>query len=298
MYEIIFRPQMIIKWTQLLKIETRYQQNCDWNLFFRSLNGQTTSTRVNLIKDMARLLPVGTNLKRRRHATTNECPHCRAEETHGHLLSCTHPDMKQAFDETIDALKDSLRSITSPSMGRDILDIVLFYHSTDNHGSQNDQFNDRVQEQIQLGQNAFFAGVWTKRWCQDQHQFHESSGSKRDPTKWTAHIINKIQKVPLNMWAKRNAIRSADQKSNEVELQHLALNIEIESIYEKKPHGRMMTPCDNLYFTKHGKDQVKRMKLHRKINWVEGAKLLLVKYDRLDTEQAARFTSYFQWDRG
>jgi hypothetical protein len=59
-----------------------------------------------------------------------------------------------------------------------------------------------------------------------------------------------------------------------------------------------MAHCDNSFFKKCGKEQVKKMTLYWKINWVEGARLILVQYDRVATPQAARFTLYFQWDRG
>jgi hypothetical protein len=39
------------------------------------------------------------------------------------------------------------------------------------------------------------------------------------------------------------------------------------------------------------------MTIHRKTNWIAGANLIMVKYDRVNTAQAMRFMSYFQWDR-
>jgi hypothetical protein len=89
MYGIIYRPRMIQKWLTLFKIEGTYEHLCHWDLFFRSLANHPANICINLIKYMARILPVGTNLKRQRHADTNECYHINEEETHEHLVRCT-----------------------------------------------------------------------------------------------------------------------------------------------------------------------------------------------------------------
>lgn len=298
MYDILFRPQMIQFWSRLLKLDVYNNTQCDWDLFFRSLQGHPVHTRFTLIKFMARILPVGTNLKRRRHADTSTCLHCDAEETHEHILQCSHPTMTQTFEDITTTISDLLEGITSQSMTHDIISIVRYFHSPDTTRLQDMNISSRALFQVRLGQNAFFAGLWTTQWCQDQHQYHVNIGSRRDAAKWMSTILNHIQQIPITMWTKRNDLRNAAQTQQDLALQHDHLNSEIDELYEKKPHSRLMKHCDNLYFTKYGKDKIKTMKIHRKTNWVEGAKLIMVQYARVDTPQAARFTSYFQWDRG
>jgi hypothetical protein len=38
------------------------------------------------------------------------------------------------------------------------------------------------------------------------------------------------------------------------------------------------------------------MKVRRKTNWITGANLVLMKYDRAVSPQSERFKSFFQWD--
>jgi hypothetical protein len=179
-----------------------------------------------------------------------------------------------------------------------IISMIRMNHVGDTRSNDNTNVSEKVNEQVQLGHNAFFAGVWTTKWCRDQTQFYESIGSKRDPNKWMSYIITQVQRIPILMWNKRNSLRTASLQRQEVELKHKTLDTEIDNIFDKKPHGRLMAHCDNSFLKKYGKEQVEKMTLYQKTNWVEGARLILAQYERVDAPQAARFTAYFQWDRG
>lgn len=72
----------------------------------------------------------------------------------------------------------------------------------------------------------------------------------------------------------------------------------IDRIHLLKPHSRLMSHCDNQYFNKYTKEQLKNMTTYRKTNWIAGAILILTKYERTTTVQSAWFKSFFQWDRG
>jgi hypothetical protein len=114
---------------------------------------------------------------------------------------------------------------------------------------------------------------------------------------WMIHLVHRIQEIPYKLWNTRNQI--LHQSTNfDTTLQHTEINSLIEQIFLRKPHSRLMAHCDNLYFNKHPPEQLKKMTLHRKINWVAGANLILTKYERAMTVQSAKFKSFFQWDRG
>jgi hypothetical protein len=100
------------------------------------------------------------------------------------------------------------------------------------------------------------------------------------------------------MWTVRNRILHSKETREQLTTQHEALNKIIVQIFAVKPHPRLMAHYDNIYFVKHEIKTIKGMKLHRKYDWVEGAQHILTKYDRITTEQAAKFRSYFQWNRG
>lgn len=50
---------------------------------------------------IARLLPVGKNLKRRRHSESESCPCCGLYEDHDHIIQCKHPEMEQRFNKSM-----------------------------------------------------------------------------------------------------------------------------------------------------------------------------------------------------
>lgn len=114
---------------------------------------------------------------------------------------------------------------------------------------------------------------------------------------WMVKLVHKIQAIPYEMWTTHNQIlHKSDNKVTQI--QHKELDDSIDIIYLKKPHSRFMAHWDNQYFRKHDKEQIKRMSILRKTNWVAGANLILTKYEHTTTVQSAWFQSFFQWDRG
>jgi hypothetical protein len=90
------------------------------------------------------------------------------------------------------------------------------------------------------------------------------------------------------MWNHWNALWHRDTQRRVSTHQQDELNRLIDDIFDsKKPHDRLMAHCDQLYFKKHSKDKICDMKIHRKNNWIAGAQLILKKYDRIETTQAA-----------
>jgi hypothetical protein len=296
--EAIFKPLMIKKWSMLFNVTEDQAADCDWDLFFRSLTHHQPHIHIQLIKFLARLLPVGTNLKRRRHSDTGECILCGHEETHDHLIQCTNHDMTATFNSAMEELQQWLIFHTSESILKDILMLARAFHTQDHNWPQVHQYSARVRQQVVLGQRAFFAGLWSKQWTIDQERYYNSIQTRRDPHKWMSHITAKIQQIPLKMWQMRNELRNLRAQTINREEQTIAMNTDIDNIFHAKPHDRLMAHCDSAFFKKHSQEQVKAMKVHRKKNWIVGAKLILTKYKRIDTPQTARFTSYFQWDRG
>jgi hypothetical protein len=220
------------------------------------------------------------------------------EETHVHLIQCTHEEMVQTFNSTMDDLEHWLISHTSEEILADILQLARTFQQQDLPLAQTQRHSLRLNQQLALGSKAFFAGLWSKQWLIDQDTYYKSIRTRRQSHKWMAHIISKIQLVPLGMWHKRNSLRSHKEQTIEKEERNRVLNQEVDAILGHKPHDRLMAHCDRIFFRKHSGEQIKAMKEHRKKNWITGAKLILDKYDRIETPQSARFTSYFQWDRG
>jgi hypothetical protein len=67
--------------------------------------------------------------------------------------------MVQAFDEVVDELRKNIASVTFSSMIDDmIISILQMYHAGDTRLNDDTNVSEKVNEQVQLGHNTFFAG--------------------------------------------------------------------------------------------------------------------------------------------
>jgi hypothetical protein len=131
-----------------------------------------------------------------------------------------------------------------------------------------------------------------------QYQYFTRMKLQQSGLVWLTRVIHKIQRIPMTMWQVRNHVLHTTTDNHSDQEQNKELDKAVDVIFLRKPHPRLMAHCDQAFFKKHRCDRIKQMTIRRKINWITGANLILTKYERGQTEQSDRFTSYFQWDRG
>lgn len=296
--EEIYRPLMSRRWSSLLSIPDGLTQTYDWDAFFKSLKTQPPHTRIQLTKYNARLLPVGRNLLRRKHAGTDQCPCCGLEEDHAHVIRCTHPKMEDEFMSNLKDLEKWLLTTTSRSIAHSVIFLLCDFRHIQPPNMDDNGDIQLVTDQQNLGHRAFFAGLWHRSWLVKQQTFLRTQKTQRSADLWLTRLLHRIQVIPLRMWTVRNGVLHSSARHEHLRIYHDETNLQIDRIFATKPHARMMDHCDNMYFAKHSKEKIQAMRLQRKINWVEGAYNILRKYERMTTEQSLRFQSYFQWDRG
>lgn len=203
--------------------------------------------------------------------------------------------MENAYNQLTMDISNILREGTTDFIARLIMDILEKFRTM--IGEDSEDSNITIVHR-NLGPRTFYAGLWSTQWHALQVQHFSNTLSKRSTTLWLSKLIHTVQCIPYSMWHTRNQILHRNNENFTLTEQQTELDSQIDDLYDKKPHARLIAHCDNSYFTKHGRDKVKTMTIRRKINWVAGANLIMVKYDRVTTEQATRFTSYFQWDWG
>jgi hypothetical protein len=207
--------------------------------------------------------------------------------------------MLRAFNEKYEEVQQHINQGADPSITEGIPLILRYFRSPSSiDRSIIDQY-PHIQHQLKLGQGAFFAGLWTYFWAQQQYQYFTGRPKLQHRVmRWIITLMHKIQAIPKAMWAVRNNILHNTQDTLILQQKHSELDNIIDTIYSTKPHPRTMSHCDSLYYSKYTRTQIKNMKLQRKTNWVTGANLILTKYERSTTTQSKRFMSFFQWDRG
>lgn len=157
--EQIYRPLMKERWGTLFGISPREWSNIEWELFFRSVSTQQKQIQPFMTKYNARLLPVGQNLKRRRHSESDRCPCCGEQETHEHLLQCTHREMEDTFRETVNDILTYLQGGSHNIVRKLILGLLEYFRSK-NDADNDSQLGELYESQKALGHRAFFAGLW------------------------------------------------------------------------------------------------------------------------------------------
>eukprot|EP00557_Chaetoceros_sp_GSL56_P006869 CAMPEP_0176497318 /NCGR_PEP_ID=MMETSP0200_2-20121128/11658_1 /TAXON_ID=947934 /ORGANISM="Chaetoceros sp., Strain GSL56" /LENGTH=203 /DNA_ID=CAMNT_0017895319 /DNA_START=284 /DNA_END=895 /DNA_ORIENTATION=+ len=203
--------------------------------------------------------------------------------------------MTRTREELYDGLSSWMESNTPDTISCSVKSILLgIQHPEVDRAPHHTLHHD----QLEVGQRAFFAGLWLHGWDKLLNSWHKEQGSRRSADKWICLLMTKIQLIPLAMWKTRNHIMHHNQYNIIRQQQHEHLNECIDNIFRTKPHARLMAHCDNFYFTKYTKEHIKTMRLQRKTNWVTGAILIISKYDRITSIQSARFLSFFQWDPG
>lgn len=78
----------------------------------------------------------------------------------------------------------------------------------------------------------------------------------------------------------------------------MELNMQINDIYKRKPHDRLLTHSEVIYFTRRYADELKKLWLQRKQDWIQGTEVILEQRQINRESQEARFLQFFQWDRG
>jgi hypothetical protein len=226
----VFRPMMEDRWLHMTGVPPLHKTRCDMNSFFHSLAEQPSRIYFTLIKFNAHLLPVGKNLLRRKHSNQGTCPGCGSFEDHEHLLTCTHQEMTTQYKTLSEDINDWLANTTSHYIRNAIMGLLAIFRH-DQHTDLNENNNALYTMQLQLGRNAFFAGIWHTDWLLLQEQYHTDHKIKRSSAIWLVQLIKKIQVIPIQLWSTRNSILHDNSANHNLQAQHEDLNSVVDSIF-------------------------------------------------------------------
>jgi hypothetical protein len=120
---------MVQQWSTMFGISLLGQATIDWELFFHSISTQAKHVQPFMTKYNSRVLPVGINLKRRRHSDSAVCPCCGEHETHEHLIQCSHSKMEQAFNDSVADIPTILTQGTSEDVGNSIIRLLEYFRT-------------------------------------------------------------------------------------------------------------------------------------------------------------------------
>jgi hypothetical protein len=287
---------MQTKWSKIFLLTALQTRQSNWDLFFKSIQRRPQWQQIILTKYNARILPTGTNLKRRGHADTTVCPGCGHEETSDHLFRCPGNQASLVYEEHMAQLQKHLDMAPRDTPSHQIHRLITAMR----HGTLADltvNEDDFIRLQAALGHRALTAGLWHNIWtCLPQQQDNEIH--KRQQDSWMLAFITKIQNLILELWYHRNEIMHKTDTNSTTAALHLALNIRIDDVFRRKPHNRLLTHAEVIYFTRRTPQTLKKLRLQRKKAWVSGAELIIEQRLTHMDNRATKFVQYFQWDTG
>lgn len=184
---------MLNRWAMIFKIMPDHLHICDWDTFYRSIELKSVRDQYWTTKYNTRLLPVGKNLKRRRHSQTAACPCCGKDEDHDHLIQCTHCEMSQTFEDLYDNIQQKLTQQAHPLIANDICFLLQYYRSPFHmRPPLPNEMSSSLSQQLILGQNAFLAGLWIHDWLKLQATRYSDHNSGRQAQRWITNLIHNI----------------------------------------------------------------------------------------------------------
>ena len=178
--------------------------------------------------------------------------------------------MSKAFDDALDALRDSLYVSTSADIRNSIINVLTHFHQNESFEQTTPEMREIVDKQIQLGSRASLNGVWHTGWIDAQCQYLKRNSSRASPIVWLTSVSLQIQRMIHQLWLTRNAAIHNREDSILQREKHDTLDTAITDIFHSLPNLRLLPACDASFF-KRGIDRVKKYRLRKKEQWVEDA---------------------------
>lgn len=125
-----------------------------------------------------------------------------------------------------------------------------------------------------------------------------NDGRYRQVEKRMLHLIMSIQDMVLAMWYARNSILHGSEDNLNNLAQHMTLDTRIDDIFRTKPHDRLLTHAEVIYFNHRTTQSIKQMRLKKKQDWVIGADLMLDRQTATMDRTMERFENYFLREPG
>ena len=269
-----------------------------WDLFQAVNKNNASWKQIFQAKYNSRVLPVMKNMKRRKHSESDHCPNCGALETIEHVLQCPAVSQEDEMSVQLHDLIEFLASTTSVNIKESIIKLVRYFRYKEVITFDPDVpqgIIDIAYKQADLGQSALYGGFWLKGWQLQQKEYNTRFKIRHSAKTWLVQVISKLQDTLFNLWLTRNRNLHHNEESNFSAEEHIRLNQEINDIFTRIPHSRLLS-LDGRRFFNAKKEILLKRKRRAKSKWVREANIILERYEREQTNQSRSFISYFAPD--
>ena len=294
----IYEERMKSKYKRYFKLNDDDLKDVSWEVFKLVNNKNPTWKHLFMTKFSTRIMAVMKNLKRRKHSETDSCPNCGQLETTEHILVCKATVMEEAWVNQMEEFKEFLNETTSVNIRCGIMTLLRYLRSSERINFEESFPNDLsflVKRQASLGPSATFGGIWLQEWIKQQKSYHERFNIRLSAKTWLLKMICKLQDILISLWVTRNKNLHHNEESDYSQKEHERLNNEIEEIYKRIPHPRLLS-MDGRRFFHYKKEYLLKKRRRAKDKWIKEANMIINRFEKEQTGQSKRFISYFAPD--
>ena len=293
--EHLYENKMKKRWKQRLKLEQWEFDETSWDNF-RQINKRNKAwKKIFISKYNSGILGTMKNLKRRKHSEIDKCPNCGAVETETHIFKCPAVIISDEYELQMENLSQLLKTTTSVHIQEGIKKLLNHFRQSERIEFTTgfpEEIKKIVRQQASLGLKATLGGFWHKEWIVYQKEYYKRFKLRYSAKAWLANTVSSIQDILFNLWIARNNNLHHKEDSLFSIMEVQKLDKEIEVIFNKIPHSRLLSRDGRRFFNTKI-EYVKRFKRRNKAKWIKGANQILDRYYKEMSGQSRKFISYF-----
>ena len=272
----------------------------DWEPLGKAMNALSLNERLWVTKHASHFNGLGVNMSRYKCWESPLCPRCHETiENHSHLISCNHHFCKDAVNEGLLRLSDTLKYWnTDPKVH------VLFLKKLRNprmlmldlipYGSPI-MLIQAAKEQDLLGVDRFIEGRLTSTWRKIQQQYYEANypDTRKNGLRWASLVLRNIFRYCRQHWLIRNKFVEDHKINREQEvLQHRI----IEQLEDEHAKGINGVAIDERFLFDISLEQLKRLSIAAQRDWLDHVYTARHFYGERSTRERQRMQRFMeQW---
>lgn len=206
--KFIARQTMLEYW-QIHEKQVR-NEDVDMEVFHHAARNLSPYRRRWLTKWSTGICGVGKWLQRWKEQPHSNCPLClTTNETVEHVLHCPHESATICWTTSIEELREWIHSNHGiPGFSEAVCQRLLQWRRGEEPSNMPDWSQDVIrlmEQQDELGWDAFCFGTIHKGWAPTQDLYLKSLGLRSTGTAWMSRLLRRIWEVQYTLWEHRNS---------------------------------------------------------------------------------------------
>ena len=209
----------------------------------------TKGKQVALSKFSADQAPVRKILMRREHATTAECPRCKAEsEDVEHMLTCPDAEAQKRWDSAIQAVEATLSALdTAPDITRAICIGLNQWRQgveTEVPMGVSADAQEAFTMQSDIGWKNLVLGRPARAWVHTQQRYWDDQNRPNSVRRWMTAVLEQFFDIAWDQWEHRNGRLHHKEESLLVDELHDNMRREFQLGIRNLGLGKALAPVN------------------------------------------------------